>query len=123
MINLLQKIAQAIAFLRLPCVAIGLFALATAAAIVFNSNLNADELFLIPSVIALLWAMSCYFFIVTFNSVPENPDKALKFTARLKQNTKRAWYWFIGLVFILTTLAAASVTYRILSIWLKDYNH
>jgi hypothetical protein len=121
MLNKLQKIANAIHYLRLPSIAVGLFALISTVSIIFNSKSHADDFFLIPSLIALLWAMSSYFFIVTFRSVPDKPDMSLKFVARIKQNVSRAWYWLIGTVFLVTTLAAVAISSRMIYIWMKDY--
>lgn len=121
MLNKLHKIAQAIHIIRLPSIAVGTVALVATITIIFTSKTHADDFFLIPSIVALLWAMSCYFFIVTFRELPEKPSRLLRFTARLKQNIRRGWYWVIGALFIATTVAAVAITYRLISIWLADY--
>ncbi len=122
MIDKLQKVAQAIQILRLPSIAVGIIGLVSTVIIIFNSSSHEDDLFLIPSIVALLWAMSTYFFIVTFRLIPEKPSKSLKLIAKLKQNISRGWYWFIGIIFLGTTLAAMALSYRMVSIWLKDYS-
>ena len=119
MLEALTKLANAIRFLRLPSIIISTVALVSALAMIFNPEL--DDLYLIPSVIALLWAMSCYFFIVTFCSIPKKPDDSLPLFARLKQKAGRGWYWLIGVLFTVTTLSAMAVTYRMVYVWLKDY--
>ena len=119
MLEALTKIDRAIQFLRLPSIVIGIVSLVSALAMIFNPEL--DDLYLIPTVIALLWAISCYFFIVTFCSIPKRPDDSLPLFARLKQKAGRGWYWLIGVLFIITTLSAIAVTYRMISVWLKDY--
>jgi hypothetical protein len=83
----LEKLAHAIRFLRLPSIVIGTVALVSALRMIFNPEL--DDLYLIPSVIALLWAMSSYFFIVTFCSIPTRPDDSMPIFARLKQKVGR----------------------------------
>jgi hypothetical protein len=122
MLNTLQNIAQAIQILRLPSVAVGAIALAFTVTTVFNSKSHAEDLFLIPSIIALLWAMSTYFFIITFCSIPQKPDQSLPFVSRIKTKAYRLWYWLIGVIFLTTTIAAVAITYRMISIWLKDYS-
>ena len=119
MLVALAKIAHAIRILRLPSLVIGTVALVSTLMMIFNPAL--DDRYLIPSVIALLWAMSCYFFIVTFCSIPKRPNESLPFFARLKQKARRGWYWLIGVMFIITTLSAIAVSNRMLLVWLKDY--
>ena len=121
MINKLQGIAQAIQILRLPSIAVGLISLALMVVIMFTSKSPESYRFLIPSVVGLLWAISTYSFIVTFRSVPEKANKSSKFFSKLKRNINRGWYWFIGVVFLGTTVAVMFVTYRMVSIWLRDY--
>ena len=116
MIDKLQRIAQAIQILRLPSIAVGLISLASMVMIMFISNSHESDRFLIPSIVGLLWAISTYSFIVTFRSVPEKANKSLKFFSKLKRIINRGWYWFIGLVFLGTTMAVMFVTYRMVSI-------
>ena len=121
MIDKLQGFAQTIQILRLPSIAVGLISLASMVAIMFISKSPESDRFLIPSIVGLLWAISTYSFIVTFRSVPEKSNISLKFFSKLKRNINRGWYWFIGIVFLGTTVVVMFVTYRLVSIWLRDY--
>jgi hypothetical protein len=121
MIDKLQGIAQAIQILRLQSIAVGLISLASMVVIMFISKSPESDRFLIPSIVGLLWAISTYSFIVTFRSVPEKANKSLKFFSKLKRNINRGWYLFIGVVFFGTTIVVMFVTYRLVSIWLRDY--
>jgi hypothetical protein len=121
MIDKLKTIAQAIKILKVPSIAVGLIGLASFVVIIFSSSSYEDDLFLIPSIVIVLWAMSTYTFITTFSSIPEKPNKSFKIVAKLKRNIYRGWYWFIGIVFLGTTLATIVLSYRMVSIWIKDY--
>ena len=121
MIDKLQRIAQAIQILRLPSIAVGLISLASMVVIMFISKSHESDRFLLPSIVGLLWAISTYSFLVTFRSVPEKANKSLKFFSKLKRIIYRGWYWFLGVVFLGTTVAVMFVTYRMVSIWLRDY--
>ena len=121
MIDKLQGIAKAIKILRLPSIAVGLISLASMVVIIFISKSHESDRFLIPSIVVLLWAISTYAFIVTFRSVPKKGNKTLKFFSKLKRNINRGWYWFIGVVFLGTTVAVMFVTFRMVSIWLESY--
>ena len=121
MIDKLQRISQAIQFLRLPAIAVGFFCLATAILIVLDTNSNDGDDFLIPSFVGVLWAMSTYTFIVTFRSVPEKADNSLSMFGKLKCHLHRGWYWVISMVFLSTTVAAIYFTNSMISIWLRNY--
>ncbi len=121
MIDKFKIIAQTIKILKVPSIAVGLIGLASTFVIIFRPSSHEDDLFLIPSIVIVLWAMSTYTFITTFCSIPEKPTKSFKIIAKLKRNIYRGWYWLIGVVFLGTTLATIVLSYRMVSIWIKDY--
>lgn len=119
MIDQLQRIAQSIRVLKLPAILVGLGSLTTAVFALFASvSPTETNKFLIPSVVALLWALSTYAFIETFQSIPEKADKTLSYFGRLKRRLSRGWYWLVGVIFIGTSLAVLFVSYRLLFVWL-----
>ncbi len=119
MIDKLQRISQAIQFLRLPAIAAGLFCLVTTVVIILSSNSTDEDRFLIPSIVGVLWAMSTYTFIVTFRSVPEKSSNNLSMFGKLKRHLHRGWYWVLSMGFLGTTVAAIFVTKSMVSIWLR----
>lgn len=119
-IEKLQRIAQTIQILRLPAIAVGLISLASIVVIIITSGSHEGDRFLIPSFVGLLWAMSTYSFIVVFRSVPEKASKTLGLFSKLKRDINRGLHWLIGVVFIGTTVFALIVTYKLISIWMKD---
>lgn len=122
MIDKFQRIAQSIQFLRLPSMAAGLICLVSIVVSIFTYRSHEDDRFLIPSLVGIFWAMSTYAFIVTFHSVPEKASKATWFFSRLTRNIYRGWYWFIGIVFLGTMVSVIFLTYRVVSIWIRDYS-
>ena len=121
MIDNLQRISQAIQFLRLPVIAAGLFCLATTAVIILSSNSTDGDRYLIPSFVGVLWALSTYTFIVTFRSIPEKSCKNLSMFGKIKRHLHRGWYWVISIVFLATTVAAIYLTNSMISIWLREF--
>jgi len=121
MIDTFKKIAQAIKILRVPSIAVGLIGLVSIVVVIFSSSSREGDVYLIPSVVVVLWSMSTYVFITTFCPVPEKPDKSFKFLAKLKQKIYRGWYWFVGLVFIGSTIATVVLSYRLVLIWFRGY--
>jgi hypothetical protein len=114
----LQRIAVSLRVLRLPLVILGLICLTMATLIVFSLTPANTERFLIPSCVGMLWALSAYSFIGTFQFVPGKADESFTFSSRLKRNMHRAWYWIIGFITLGVTIAAVYVTNRMISIWL-----
>jgi hypothetical protein len=90
-------------------------------AIIFISKSHADNIYLIPSAVGALWSITSYSFLINFVSVPPRADPSWRFFRRLKRHLKRAGYWLLGLVFIATTSGAMFASYRMVSIWLRDY--
>lgn len=86
----------------------------------FSHSKGWDQWF-IPSFVALLWGLSTASFITTFHTVPA-ADGSLRFFARLKRRFARAWYWFIGMAFLVTSLAVLFFTYKMVSIWIRTYS-
>lgn len=121
MIDKLKKIADAVQFLRLPSVALGLICLITVTTIIFVSNSQKGDFFVIPSVVGLVWSMTTYSFLVYFRTVPEKSDQSWNFIKRMKRRILRAGYWIMGMLFIVTTIGAIFVSFRMLNIWVRDY--
>ena len=121
MIDMLKKIADAVQFLRLPSVVLGLICLIAITTILISSESHEEEFFAIPSAVGLLWSITTYSFLVYFHAVPEKADQSFKFLKRLKRRIVRAGYWFMGVVFVATTIGAIFVSYRMFTIWYRDY--
>ena len=121
MIDTLQRIAVAIQMLRRPSIVIGLVSLVSLAVTIFFLSPHQGDRYIIPSFVALLWAISAYAFIEAFHSVPEKPCSTAKRMSRLVQQIKRGWYGFISLVFLFMTVVVIALTFRLLSIWLTGH--
>ena len=121
MIDMLKKIADAVQFLRLPSVVLGLICLIAITTILIGSKSHEEDFFAIPSAVGLLWSIITYSFLVYFRAVPDKADQSWEFVKRLKRRIARAGYWLMGAVFMGTTLAAIFVSYRMITIWLRDY--
>jgi hypothetical protein len=121
MIDTLQRIATAIQMLRLPSIVVGWVSLASLVVTIFFLAPHQGDRFIIPGLVGLLWAISAYAFIATFRSVPEKPGRSSRRLARLWQKLKRGWYGFISAVFLLATLIVIVLTFRLVSVWLREY--
>ena len=116
MIDKFQRIAQTIQILKTPSLIVGLICLVSFVVIVLSVSSNEGNRFLIPSFVGLIWAATTFSFIVTFRTIPERAEKSQGFIRRLRRGLSRAWYWFIALVFIGTSLATLIMTGRLISL-------
>ncbi|MEM7587804.1 MAG: hypothetical protein AAF560_30730, partial [Acidobacteriota bacterium] len=70
----------------------------------------------------LLWSFSAYNFVVVFRSVPERATHSVGSWGRLKNRIERGGYWLVAALFSGTTLGLVALSYKLLSVWLKDYS-
>ena len=121
MIDKLGRLSKFIQFLRLPAIGISLFCLLSGTYIVFTSKSMEDDIYFVPNLIGLIWSISTLSFLLTFHSVPEKADSSFSFFQRIGRSIKRGWYWFLGFAFIAISIAAIITSYRIISIWFREY--
>jgi hypothetical protein len=121
MIDKLKEIAEALQFLRIPAVILGLASLVAAITIIVSSKSHEEDFYLIPSVVGILWSLTTYSFLAGFRTIPPKADPSWKFFKRLRRRTARAGYWLLGIVAVGTTIGALFVSYRMIAVWLRDY--
>lgn len=121
MIDCLKKLASKIWPLRFVAIGGGVVFVIATAGIIFSSNSREEDRYLIPSVVGLLWSLSTYAFIITFQSVPDKTSKAHGFWRRLKRSIHRIWFWLLAIVCAAATVAGVFLTFRLISIWFSDY--
>jgi hypothetical protein len=122
MIDSFQRLANRLWPLRIVAVGAGVLFLLLVVVIILFSNSREDGKYLIPGFLGILWSLSAHAFIINFQSVPEKAKRSDGFLHRLKRNVHRSWYWIIAFIFTGTTVAAVFFTFRLVSIWLNDYN-
>lgn len=122
MIDTLQRFALRIRPLRHVAVALAVVCLVGLAMILFVAPASGDSnRFLVPALVGLVWCVSAYGFIDTFQSVPVAIDESHGLFARAKRALARAWYWLLALVFAASTAAALLLTFKLASVWLDRY--
>ena len=121
MIDKLKKIADAVQFLRLPSVALGLICVIAITTIIFGSKSQEGNYFAIPSFVGMVWSLNTYSFLVYFRTVPVKSDQSWNFIRRMKRRILRAGYLIMGVLFIVTTIGAIFVSSRMIRIWFRDY--
>ena len=105
----------------MPALIVGLSSLVTIVVTLLSSSSHDEDLLLMPSMALLLWATSLYTLIEGFGSVPEKPNAGAKLHRRMSQRIKRAWFAVFGIVFLAATAIAMLLSYRLVSIWIDEY--
>ncbi len=121
MIDSFQKLAGRIRPLRFVAVGAGGLLSVVAAALIFLSDQRENDQYLIPCAVGVLWCLSAYVFVTTFESVPAKADTIRGVWRRLGRRVHRGWYWLLAFVFMGSTIAALLLTMRLMAIWLQDY--
>ena len=115
----LQKIAR---FLR-PLRWVALFALVVSVVTFIFSVIEADrDYYLIPSVVGTMWAMLLFAFITGFQVIPDRAPANGSFTERITAQIARGSYWILAILTGVASLAAVSLTFRLLVIWSSEHS-
>lgn len=121
MIDALQRIAVRIRLLRYVAVVLGLACLAALGFVLFAAPASEDaDRFLVPAIVGLIWCLSAWGFIDTFQSVPAKRQAGDGLAARIRRSMVRAWFWFLAALFGVATLAALFLTFKLGSVWLGE---
>lgn len=122
MLDLLRKIAVWMSPLRPVALVGGLVCLAALSGIVFVYPASSTgNKYVMLAIIGLVWCLSAYGYIGTFQSVPGRVEPSSGLLARVKRRLARGWFWFLAILFGLSTLAALFLTFRFGSLWLAKY--
>lgn len=104
-----------------------LFFIATAAAfIVFGYVVLIEEgadkdVYIIPSVVVVLWSLVCSLLLSIFPYVPPKPDKQQRLFERLKIRLARGAYHIGSWIFCVLSVSVVWLTIRLLNVWRADF--
>lgn len=76
-----------------------------------------SEIYIIPSLVGMLWSVLFFVLINTFPYVPPKPTKDLSFFTRLKIRFQRFIYTILGLAILILTIAVLILSLKMFSIW------
>ena len=89
-------------------------------AIVFRDAGDTD-VFLIPSILGVLWSLLLISITSIFPNVPTIPSSDDKFFNRIKIRLKRGIYYILGLLFVILSIAIIFLSLKMFGIWRGDY--
>ena len=104
-----------------------LFFIATATAfIVFGYVVLIEEgadkdVYIIPSVVVVLWSLVCSLLLSIFPYVPAKPDRQQRLFERLKIRLARSGYHIGSWILCVLSVSVVWLTIRLLNVWRADF--
>lgn len=103
-----------------------LFITTAAAIIVFGYLVFIEEgtdkdVYIIPSIVGVLWSLVCSLLLSVFPYVPPKPDKQQRLLKRLKIRLARGVYHIGSLMFCVLSVSAVWLSLRLLNVWRTDF--
>ena len=92
-----------------------------AGVIIFSSTHHTNDRYLLPALIGLLWSLNACAFIVGFRTVPSPAERADGIAVRIHRRMRRARYRLLALAFVGTTVAVIIVTFKMASLWWREF--
>jgi len=80
-----------------------------------------DDVYMMPSILGLLWASLFFILVSSFAVIPEKPAAATRFFARMKIRLKRGAYHLLAITFLVLSLAVVAMSIRMLGIWMREF--
>ena len=85
------------------------------------SDSSAQDVYLIPSIVGILWCLIFNILITLFRVVPSKPDAKAKLFVKLKARLDRGIYYLFALIFIVLSIAVLVMSFRLFGIWRGTY--
>jgi hypothetical protein len=80
-----------------------------------------NDVYIIPSIVGVLWSLVCSILLFVFPYVPPKPDKQQRFFKRLKIRLTRGGYHIGSLMFCVLSASVVWLTLRLLNVWRADF--
>ncbi|NNK95251.1 MAG: hypothetical protein HKP41_12950 [Desulfobacterales bacterium] len=102
------------------------FIAAAAALIVFGYVVLVEQgvdkdVYIIPSIVVVLWSLVCFLLLSFFPYVPPKPDKQLRLSERLKIRLARGVYHLGSWIFCVMSVSVVWLTIKLLNVWRADF--
>jgi fatty acid desaturase len=89
--------------------------------VVFFGEGAETDVYIIPSVVGVLWSLLFLFLLAVFPYVPPKPSRQKRLPERLKVRLARGLYHIGSLMFCAISATALWLTLRLLNVWHADF--
>lgn len=87
--------------------------------VVFFSNDADNDVYIVPSLVCVLWSLVCWLLLSIFPHVPP-PEKQKSFFSRVKTSMVRIAYYILAMIFILLSGFMTLLTVKLLNVWIVE---
>ena len=121
MIDQLSAFSKKVIWLRpLSFISIAAAILVFGYVVLFAEGVEKD-VYIIPSLVVVLWSLGCSLVLSFFPYVPPKPDRQMRLFARLKVRLARGGYHLGAWVFCVMSAALVWLTIRLVGVWLAEF--
>jgi len=85
--------------------------------VVLSNPSESKDIYLIPSILALLWSLITLSILSAFPHVPAKASKEIPYLERVKVSVTRFFYHLLALVFIVLSIVTLWFSIRLITIW------
>ena len=89
--------------------------------VLFTGNGTGGNIYIIPSIVTVLWSLICWCMLSFFPNVPPKVGKQQKNRVRLKNSIVRGSYYVVSYCFIILNVLVLLLTLKLLSVWRVDF--
>ncbi len=89
--------------------------------VIFFATGTGKDIYVIPSIVSVLWSLICWLILAFFPNVPPVVNKQQHILSRLKNTIIRGNYYFILLIFAVLSMLVLLLTLKLLNVWLVDF--
>ncbi len=89
--------------------------------VVFIEEGADKDIFIIPSIVGVLWSLVCSLLLSVFPYVPAKPETQQPFFRRLKIRLVRGAYHIGSLLFCVLSASVIWLTLKLLNVWRADF--
>jgi len=79
------------------------------------------DVYIIPSIVVVLWSLVCSLLLSVFPYVPPKPDKQQRIFKRIKIRLARGGYHLGSLIFCVLSVSVVWLTLKLINVWLADF--
>ena len=120
MIERLHRIALFLSPMKWPAFALSICMLLIVLLIVLSPNSATEEIYLVPSIVGLLFFFTLFVLVANFDEVPRKIESGDRFLLRIKIRMYRFWFTVLGLLFSLAAVVEVILAFSLLRVWMDE---
>jgi hypothetical protein len=121
MLERLKRLAIRLAPIRQLILLLAFLALIAMAYVLATSGTQAEDIYLIPSLVLFIWALTVYSFLGIFSSISPMPISGQTLLRRLLMRVKRFFYYLLLALFAAMSLFLVVTSWQLAGAWRMMY--